>query len=93
MGGRRAEADRHVGVIPHLTCGGGERPTQVPLMALKHLPMSTLYLVAAIVVLTVWAVIALVNTITGDYTGLTLVMPVMMVLAGALFVIRRNGKP
>lgn len=53
-----------------------------------------LYDLAAYAVVVIWSIVASIATITGDYTGLQLVTPVMLVLAGALFVIRngRNGK-
>ena len=48
--------------------------------------------IAAVVVLGVWAGFSVAAAVTGDYTGLQLVTPIMVILAGALFVIKRNGR-
>jgi hypothetical protein len=47
----------------------------------------------AVVVLSVWAVVALVSLYTESYTALTAITPVMLIVAGFLFGYRsRNGQ-
>ena len=48
--------------------------------------------IAAVVVLGVWAGFSVAAALTGDYTGLQIVTPIMVIIAGALFVAKRNGK-
>ena len=47
--------------------------------------------IIALTVAAVWAVVSLVSLLIEDYTGLTIVTPVMVIVAGFLFGIKRNG--
>lgn len=47
----------------------------------------------ALVVLGVWAVVALVSAFTHDYEALSIVTPVMVIVAGAVMGIKRINKP
>lgn len=51
----------------------------------------TLLTLIALIVTATWTILALVSVIIRDYTSLTIVSPVMLIVAGALFAARRNG--
>ena len=47
--------------------------------------------IIALVVAGVWATVSLVSLLLKDYTGLTIVTPVMVIVAGFLFGYKKNG--
>jgi hypothetical protein len=47
--------------------------------------------IIALVVAGVWAIVSLVSLLLKDYTGLTIVTPVMVIVAGFLFGFKKNG--
>jgi hypothetical protein len=47
--------------------------------------------IIALVVAGVWAIVSLVSLFLKDYTGLTIVTPVMVIVAGFLFGFKKNG--
>lgn len=47
--------------------------------------------ILALIVAGVWAIVSLVSLLIGDYTGLTIVTPVMVIVAGFVFGFKRNG--
>ena len=47
--------------------------------------------VIALLVAGVWALVALISLLLKDYTGLSIVTPVMVIVAGFLFGFKKNG--
>ena len=47
--------------------------------------------IIALIVAGVWAIVSLVSLLLKDYTGLTIVTPVMVIVAGFLFGFKKNG--
>lgn len=56
--------------------------------------MNREYLIAiiALIVAGVWAVVALASLLIEDYTGLTIVTPIMGIVSAFLFGLKKNGK-
>jgi hypothetical protein len=47
--------------------------------------------IIALMVAGVWALVSLISLLLKDYTGLTIVTPVMVIVAGFLFGYKKNG--